>query len=56
MRYAENWTKVNIEHLNLEKVITWCNENLKGQQFIENSTIKFENEEEATMFKLSYKE
>lgn len=56
MRYAENWTKVDIEHLNLEKVLIWCNENLKGKQFIENTTIKFDREDEAARFKLEYKE
>lgn len=56
MRYAENWTKVDIEHLNLEKVLAWCSKNLKGKQFIEDNTIKFEIDEEATLFKLEYKE
>ena len=56
MRYAENWTKVEIERFNLEKVLAWCNENIKGKQFIKESIIKFENEEEAARFKLEYKE
>ena len=56
MRYAEKWTKVDIENFNLEKILIWCSENLKGKQFIEDNTIKFEIDEEATMFKLSYKE
>lgn len=56
MRYAEYWTKVDIEHLDLEKVLAWCSENLKGKQFIEDNTIKFEIDEEATLFKLKYKE
>lgn len=56
MRYAENWTKVDIENLDLEKVLAWCNENIKGKQFIEENIIKFEFDEEATMFKLEYKE
>ena len=56
MRYAENWTKVTIEDLDLEKVLIWCTENIKGKQFIENNFIKFEHEEEATLFKLEYKE
>ena len=56
MRYAEKWTKVDIEHFDLEKVLIWCAENLKGKQFIEKSVIKFDKEEEATLFKLGYKE
>lgn len=56
MRYAENWTKVDIEHLNFEKVLAWCSNNLKGKQFIENNVIKFEYEEEAATFKKEYKE
>ena len=56
MRYAENWTKVDIEHLDLEKVLNWCTENLKGKQFIDGNIIKFDDDEEATMFKLGYKE
>ena len=56
MRYAENWTKVDIENLDLEMVLAWCNKNLKGKQFIEENIIKFEFDEEATMFKLEYKE
>lgn len=56
MRYAERWTKVDIEHLNLEKALLWCNENLKGKQFIEGHIIKFSEEEDATKFKLEYKE
>lgn len=56
MRYAENWTKVDIEHFDLEKVLLWCNENLKGKQFIEEHFIKFDNDDEANLFKLKYKE
>lgn len=56
MRYAESWTKVEIEHFNLEKVLAWCSENIKGKQFIEENIIKFEKEEEAARFKLEYKE
>lgn len=56
MRYAENWTKVDIEHLNLEQLLAWCNTNLKGKQFIEGNTLKFSDEEDATRFKLEYKE
>ena len=56
MRYAENWTKVDIEHLNLEKVLCWCSENLKGKQFIEGKVIKFNDKEEAALFKSGYKE
>lgn len=55
MRYAENWTKVDIEHLDLEKVLAWCAENLKGKQFIEENSIKFEVDEDAVRFKLEYK-
>ena len=56
MRYAENWTRINIEHFNLEKVLIWCNKHIKGKQFIEENTIKFEIEEEASLFKSQYKE
>ena len=56
MRYAENWTKVNIENLNFEKVLAWCSENLKGKQFIEGNTLKFDDDKEAALFKLEYKE
>jgi len=56
MRYAENWSKVNIEHLNLEKVLLWCSLNLKGKQFVEGNNIKFDNEKEAKKFKLKYEE
>lgn len=56
MRYAEKWAKVDIEHLNLEKVLAWCAENLKGKQFIENNAIKFDDDKEAAMFKQGYKE
>lgn len=56
MRYAENWTKIDIEHLDLEKVLIWCSKNLKGKQFIEGHTIKFDNDKEANLFKLGYKE
>ena len=56
MRYAENWTKVDIEHLDLGKVLIWCAENIKGKQFIEENNLKFEYDEEATIFKLEYKE
>jgi len=56
MRYAESWTKVDIEHLNLEKVLAWCTENLKGKQFIEGNMIKFDDEKEADKFKSDYKE
>lgn len=56
MRYAENWIKVDIEHLDFEKVLIWCNKNLKGKQFIEENVIKFDNEEEAGLFKVNYKE
>jgi len=56
MRYAENWIKVNIDNLDLEKVLAWCTEKIKGKQFMENSVIKFEYEEEATLFKSDYKE
>ena len=56
MRYAENWTKVDIENLNLEKVLDWCNNNLKGKQFIEGTVIKFDDDAEAEMFKREYKE
>ncbi len=56
MRYAENWSKVDIEHLELEKVLDWCTENLKGKQFIEGKTIKFDVKEEADKFLSEYKE
>ena len=56
MRYAEKWSQVNIENLNLEKLLDWCTENLKGKQFIEGDVIKFSDEKEATKFKLEYKE
>ena len=56
MRYAESWIKVNIEDFDLEKVLAWCTENLKGKQFIEGKFIKFSDDEEATFFKLDYKE
>lgn len=56
MRYAEKWKQVDIEHLNLEKVLAWCAENLNGKQFIENKTIKFDDDKEATKFKQGYKE
>jgi len=54
MRYAENWSKVNIEHLNLEKVLLWCSENLKGKQFVEGNNIKFDDDKEAEKFRLEY--
>ena len=56
MRYAENWSKVDIENFDLDKVLAWCSDNLKGKQFIEASVIKFDLDEEATKFKLEYKE
>jgi hypothetical protein len=56
MRYAENWAKVDIEHFELEKVLSWCTENLKGMQFIDGTMIKFEVDEEAAKFKSEYKE
>jgi hypothetical protein len=56
MRYAENWTKVDIEHFDFEKVLAWCNKNLKGKQFIEKKAIKFDDAEEAALFKLKYRE
>jgi len=56
MRYAESWIRVDIENYNLEKVLAWCSENLKGKQFIEGKVIKFDSDEEATKFKLEYKE
>ena len=56
MRYAESWTKVDIKDLNLEKVLAWCADNLKGKQFIEGDMIKFNDEKEAAKFKLEYKE
>lgn len=56
MRYAENWSKVNIEHLNLEKVLLWCSINLQGKQFVEGNILKFDNDKDAEKFKLKYKE
>lgn len=56
MRYAENWTQVSIENLNLEKLLAWCSVNLKGKQFIEGNIIKFSDEKEAAKFELEYKE
>ena len=56
MRYAEKWTKVDIENMNLEKVLLWCAENIKGKQFIEGKLLKFELKGDADLFKLSYKE
>ncbi len=56
MRYAEEWTKVDIENLAFEKALDWCNKNLKGKQFIEENIIKFDDDEEAVLFKLKYKE
>ena len=56
MRYAENWAKVDIEDLDLEKVLSWCSENLKGKQFIDGNMIKFDDDKEATKFKLEYRE
>ena len=56
MRYAENWTKVEIAHLDLEKILIWCSENLKGKQFVEGNNLKFDDTEEAAKFKLEYME
>ena len=56
MRYAKNWTKVDIENLNLEKVLFWCSENLEGKQFIEGNVIKFDDDREANKFQLEYRE
>jgi len=56
MRYAENWIKVDIENLNLEKVLAWCTDNLNGKQFIEGNIIKFDDEKEAERFKIEYRE
>ena len=56
MRYAEQWTKVDIENLDLEKVLDWCTDNIKGKQFIENNVIKFELAEDAVKFKAEYQE
>lgn len=56
MRYAENWAKVDIENLNLEKVLGWCSENLKGKQFVDANVIKFDSDKEAAKFKLEYSE
>lgn len=56
MRYAENWIKVDIENFDFEKVLVWCDKNLKGKQFIEENVIKFDNKEEAVLFKVNYKE
>jgi len=55
MRYAENWTKVDIDQLNLENILAWCTENLKGKQFIEGNMIKFSVPEEAQKFNLEFK-
>jgi len=56
MRYAEKWTKVDIETFDLKKVLSWCTENLKGKQFIEETFLKFDDDDEATKFKSEYKE
>jgi len=56
MRYAEEWTKASLENLDFEKVLIWCSENIKGKQFIDGDTIKFELKDEATKFTLEYKE
>jgi len=56
MRYAEEWTKVSLENLDFEKVLIWCSEHLKGNQFIDGNAIKFENKAEAAKFELEYKE
>ena len=56
MRYAENWTMVDIENLDLEKVLSWCTENLNGKQFIDGDMLKFDDEEEAARFKAEYRE
>ena len=56
MRYAESWAKVDIEDLNLEKVLIWCSENLKGKQFVDGNMIKFDSDTEAARFKLEYSE
>lgn len=47
---------MDIESLDFEKVLDWCNKNLKGKQFIEENVIKFDNDEVAALFKLKYKE
>ena len=54
MRYAENWTKIDIDKMNLENVLAWCTENLKGKQFIEGSIIKFSEPDDAAKFKLEF--
>lgn len=41
MRYADNWTKVDIQGLDFEAVLTWYAKNLKGKQFLEKNVIKF---------------
>ena len=56
MRYADNWTILDISHLDLEIILIWCSENLKGKQFVEGNNLKFDNKEEAVKFKLNYKE
>ena len=56
MRYAEKWTEVSLVNLDFEKVLLWCGVHLKGSQFIDGDVIKFENSDEATKFKLEYKE
>ena len=56
MGYAEGWAKVSIENLDLEKVLIWCSENLKGKQFIDGKVIKFNDDQEAIKFKLEYSE
>ncbi len=56
MRYAEKWTKVSLVNLDFEKVLIWCSVNLKGNQFIDGDSIKFENKDEAIKFKLEYQE
>lgn len=56
MRYAELWTSVDIEYLNLEHVLNWCTDNLKGKQFVDGNIIKFDDDDDATKFKIEYKE
>ena len=56
MRYAEQWTKVDIGQYDLQKVLSWCTENLNGKQFIEENFLKFDIDEEAARFKAEYKE
>lgn len=56
MRYAEKWIKVDIGEFNLEKVLSWCTDNLQGKQFIEETFLKFDDEEEAAKFRAEYKE